>query len=84
MMTYIWVSVGSGNGLLPWLGTHPLLEPMLTDHQWGAISQEILIHLVRNMDFEILEISTHLPGINELMALIAERYMAEISVAIYP
>ena len=32
MVTYIWVNIGSGNGLLP-DGTKPLPEPMLTHHQ---------------------------------------------------
>ena len=33
----IWVNIGSGNGLLPY-GTKPLLEPMLTDHQWSPVT----------------------------------------------
>ena len=32
MVTWIWVNLGSGNGLLP-DGTKPLPEPMLTDHK---------------------------------------------------
>ena len=32
VMPYIWVNIGSGNGLLPG-GTKPLPEPMLTNHQ---------------------------------------------------
>ena len=37
MAIEIWVNIGSGNGLLP-DGTKPLLEPMLTDHQWGPVT----------------------------------------------
>ena len=33
--TYVWVNIGSGNGLLP-EGTKPLPKPMLTYHQLGS------------------------------------------------
>ena len=36
MATYIWINIGSGNGLLP-DGTKPLPEPMLTYHQRGPV-----------------------------------------------
>ena len=35
--TYIWVNIGSGNGLLP-DGTKPLPKPVLTYHQWGSVA----------------------------------------------
>ena len=53
MVTYIWVNIGSGNGLLP-DGTKPLPEPMLTDDQWGL---KCGIHL-RPILQEVLKIST--------------------------
>ena len=31
MVTYVWVNIGSGNGLVP-DSTKPLPEPVLTDH----------------------------------------------------
>ena len=34
MVTYIWVNIGSCNGLLP-DATKKLPEPMLANHQWG-------------------------------------------------
>ena len=37
MATYIWVSIGSGNGLLP-DGTKPLPESMLTHHKWCHVA----------------------------------------------
>ena len=35
--TYIWLSIGSGNGMLP-DNTKPLSEPSLTNHQWGLVA----------------------------------------------
>ena len=65
MMPYgdIWVIIGPGNGLLP-DGTKPLLEPMLTYSQRcsvGTVSQEVLIHLIRNMcsDITLKELLTY-------------------------
>ena len=37
MATEIWVSIGSGNGLLP-DGTKPLPEPMLTYYKYGQVT----------------------------------------------
>ena len=37
MATEIWVSIGSGNGLLP-DGTKPLPEEMLTYHKYGPVT----------------------------------------------
>ena len=37
MVTQIWVSIGSGNGLMP-DGTKPLPEQMLINYQWGLPS----------------------------------------------
>ena len=37
MVTWIWINIGSGNGLLP-DGTKPLPEPMLTYHQRGSVA----------------------------------------------
>ena len=37
MMAYIWVNLGSGNGLLP-DGTKQLPEPMLAYHQRGSLA----------------------------------------------
>ena len=36
MATYIWVNIGSGNGLLP-DSTKPLPEPMLIYHKYGPV-----------------------------------------------
>ena len=36
LATYIWVNIGSGNGLLS-DSTTLLSEPMLTNHQWGLV-----------------------------------------------
>ena len=37
MVTYIWVNIGSGNGLVPYI-TKPSPEPMLIYHQWGPLA----------------------------------------------
>ena len=37
MVIWIWVNIGSGNGLVP-DGTKPLPEPKLTNHQWGSVA----------------------------------------------
>ena len=37
MTTYIWVNIGSGNGLVP-DGTNPLPEPVLTYHQEDPVA----------------------------------------------
>ena len=37
MSSWILVSIGSGNGLLP-DGTKPIPEPMLINHQWGHVA----------------------------------------------
>ena len=54
-VTWIWVNISSGNGLLP-DGTKPLPEPMLTCHQmrsvaftWKQFSQEVLMNLICKM-----------------------------------
>ena len=36
MVTWIWVNIGSGNGLVP-NSTKPLPKPMLVSDQWGPV-----------------------------------------------
>ena len=36
MVTWIWVNIGSGSGLVP-SGNKPLPEPMLTYDQWSPV-----------------------------------------------
>ena len=59
MATYIWVNIGSGNGLLP-NGTKPLPEPSLTCHQYGSVAcftaidqVDILYSELENYNFKI-------------------------------
>ena len=73
------VNNGSGYGLLP-EGTKPLIEPMLTNDQWGLvaftwglvaftwISQEMLkiFILIMNLKNSHLRLQRHLPGANDL------------------
>ena len=74
MATRIWVTIGSGNDLLPdSTKQKPLPAPMLTYHQrgsvaltWGQFFLEVLI-IIHNMSLKItlLKLQTHLPGSNE-------------------
>ena len=55
MVAKIRVNIGSGNGLLP-DGTKPLCEPWMTyilNIHLRAISQEVLMNLICNMNLEI-------------------------------
>ena len=72
--TYIWVNIGSGNGLMP-DGTKPLPEPMLTYHQlgrvaftWWQYSLEMLTMslIKRGLKITHLKSQPHLSGGNEL------------------
>ena len=77
MATEIWVSIGSGNGLLP-DGTKPLpehAEPMLTDHRLKssdihsrAMSQEMPQPSITKIHLKItyLEFHSNFPRANEL------------------
>ena len=38
VMPYIWINIGSGNGLLP-NGTKPFPDPILNSRQWGYVGQ---------------------------------------------
>ena len=68
------VNIGSGNGLLP-NNIKPLPEPMLTNHQWdihlGALSQEMLMILILDMNLKITNLTLQpcLPGANELSGM---------------
>ena len=79
-MTYIWVNIGSSNGLLP-DGTKPLPEPMLTYHQWSFVVftlqqftasawHEISVHGM-SLKIIILKLRPHPPGANELKSNLA-------------
>ena len=70
MMKYIWVNIGSGNGLLP-DGNKPLSEPMLTYHQRCsvAISKGVLMNIIHKLSWEIIfsiSLPPYLPVVNEL------------------
>ena len=73
MAVDILVNTGSGNGLLP-DGTKPLLEPMLTYHQYGpetfiwGISQSIPQLSTTGITLKIpyLKFHSNLPGADEL------------------
>ena len=74
MAAEIWVSIGSGNGLLP-DSTKPLPEPMLTDHHLKssdihirAISQEMPQPSITKIHLKItyLEFHSNFPRANEL------------------
>ena len=67
MATYIWVSIGSGNGLVS-DGTYPLPvpEPMLTYHQrcsFCGIYSRAIPEVLMNM-FSGLHLKTYCPGAN--------------------
>ena len=54
MAIYLWVNIGSGNGLLP-DSTKPLPKPMLTYYRGihlRAISREVQLNIICNMLFE--------------------------------
>ena len=63
-VTYIWVSIDSGNG---WTSVD-LSSKMFCGIHLRAISQEVLMNLISNMCSEItlLNLPPHLPGTNEL------------------
>ena len=75
VVTKIWVSIGSGNGLLP-NSTKPLPEPMLTDYQWspvtfisGQFHKRCLNHqsLKSHLKITCLKSHSNFPGANELI-----------------
>ena len=70
---YIWVNIGSGNGLLPdHDGTKPSPEPILTNHQWGLVVFSWWQFYKKFSKFDMSlkvtysRLQPHLPGINEL------------------
>ena len=72
MATWIWVNIGSGNGLLP-DGTKQLPEPMLTDHQWhsciivqGQFHKRCLNHQSLKSIWKYLKFLSNFPGANQL------------------
>ena len=75
MGTYVWVSIGSDNGMLP-DGTKPLPKPMLTDHHsmksidihFRAISQEMPHSSITKIYLKVtyLKFHSNFPGANEL------------------
>ena len=76
MATWIWVKIGSGNGLLP-DGIKSLPEPMLTNHQWDLVAfSQGQFHrkwsrYISPYDFEIiiLRLLPHLPAANEIIQI---------------
>ena len=66
---WIWVNIGSGNGLLP-DGTKPLPEPMLTDYQWSPVTfiletQPSITQIC--LKITCLKFHSNFPGANELI-----------------
>ena len=73
MATWIWVNIGSGNGLLA-DGTKPISEPMLTNHQWlvswyspdgkfTANAQDVYLEM--SLKISDLRLQPHLPDASE-------------------
>ena len=75
MVTWNWVNIGSGNGLLPDC-TKPLSEPMLSYHQWCPLTiawrqfqKRCLSHQLLQLVWKLflLKFHSNLPGANELI-----------------